>query len=219
MPGRWHVRDVLTFILAAVAVIVALQYLADRTGLPAAALLTVAGLVYGVLPGPNVTLDPRVLLPSVTPPLIYSAALNSSLLAIRENMRTVISLSIGLVLATAVVTGIGMDLFVPWVGLVRARGRRGRRRRAGRRAVPHRPGGRAGRRRPGRAAAQADHDHRGRGAAQRRHRADHADRGGHRGDQRRLLVRGRRPALPAVRGGRPALRRGRGHHRAAAAIR
>jgi len=111
------VLDVLTFILAAMAVIVALQYLADRTGLPAAALLTVAGLVYGVLPGPNVTLDPHVILTFVIPPLIYSAALNSSLLAIRENMRTVISLSIGLVLATAVVTGIGMDLFVPGVGL------------------------------------------------------------------------------------------------------
>src|SRR5438477_372286 len=111
------VLDVLTFVLAAVAVIVVLQYLADRTGLPAAALLTVAGLVYGVLPGPNVTLDPHVILTFVIPPLIYSAALNSSLLAIRENMRTVISLSIGLVLATAVVTGIGMDLFVPGVGL------------------------------------------------------------------------------------------------------
>src|ERR1700751_6274793 len=109
--------DVLTFILAAVAVIVALQYLADRTGLPAPALLTVAGLVYGVLRGPTVPLDPHVILTFVIPPLIYSAALNSSLLAIRENMRTVISLSIGLVLATAVVTGIGMDLFVPGVGL------------------------------------------------------------------------------------------------------
>src|SRR6266536_522283 len=111
------VLDVLTFVLAAVAVIVALQYVADRTGLPAAALLTVAGLVYGVLPGPNVTLDPHAILTFVIPPLIYSAALNSSLLAIRENMRAVISLSIGLVLATAVVTGIGMDLFVPGVGL------------------------------------------------------------------------------------------------------
>src|SRR5882724_6376847 len=111
------VLDVLTFVLAAMAVIVVLQYLADRTGLPTAALLTVAGLVYGVLPGPNVTLDPHVILTFVIPPLIYSAALNSSLLAIRENMRTVISLSIGLVLATAVVTGIGMDLFVPGVGL------------------------------------------------------------------------------------------------------
>src|SRR6476469_9614072 len=95
------VLDVLTFILAAMAVIVVLQYLADRTGLPAAALLTVAGLVYGVLPGPNVTLDQHVILTFVIPPLIYSAALNSSLLAIRENMRTVIR----------------MDLFVPGVCL------------------------------------------------------------------------------------------------------
>ncbi len=109
--------DLLTFILAATAVIVALQFLADRTGLPAAALLTVAGLVYGVLPGPNPTLHPHVILTFVIPPLIYSAALNSSLLAIRKNLRAVISLSIGLVLATAVVVGIGMDLFVPGMGL------------------------------------------------------------------------------------------------------
>jgi NhaP-type Na+/H+ or K+/H+ antiporter len=101
------VLDALAFVLAAVAVIVALQYLADRTGLPAAALLTVAGLVYGVLPGPNLTLDPHLILTFVIPPLIYSAALNSSLLAIRENLRAVISLSIGLVLATAVLVGIG----------------------------------------------------------------------------------------------------------------
>ena len=109
--------NLLTFILAAVAVIVILQFLADRTGLPAAALLTVAGLVYGVLPGPNVTLDPHLILTFVIPPLIYSAALNSSLLAIRANLRVVISLSIGLVLATAVVVGAGMDLFVPGVSL------------------------------------------------------------------------------------------------------
>jgi monovalent cation/hydrogen antiporter len=108
---------VLAFILAAVAVIMVLQFLADRTGLPAAALLTVAGLVYAVLPGPNLTLDPHVILTFVIPPLIYSAALNSSLLAIRKNLRTVISLSIGLVLAAALLTGMGMYLFVPGVGL------------------------------------------------------------------------------------------------------
>ena len=109
--------SVLTFVLAAVAIILLLQFLADKTGLPAAALLTIAGLIYGVLPGPNLALDPHVILTFVIPPLIYSAALNSSLLAIRENMRVVISLSIGLVLATAVVVGIGMDLFVPGVSL------------------------------------------------------------------------------------------------------
>ena len=109
--------ELLALGLAAVAVIVALQILADRTGLPAAALLTVAGLIYAVLPGPNLTLNPDLILTLVIPPLIYSAALNSSLLAIRTNLRAVISLSIGLVLATALAVGLGFDLFVPGVGL------------------------------------------------------------------------------------------------------
>lgn len=109
--------ELLAFVLGGVAVIVALQLLADRTGLPVAALLTLAGLLYAVLPGPNLTLDPHVVLTFMIPPLIYSAALNSSLTAIRENLRTVISLSIGLVLATAVITGVGMMLFVSGVGL------------------------------------------------------------------------------------------------------
>ena len=103
--------------LAAVAVIVALQILADKTGLPAAALLTVAGLIYAVLPGPNLTLNPDLILTLVIPPLIYSAALNSSLVAIRTNLRAVISLSIGLVLATSLAVGAGFALFVPGVGL------------------------------------------------------------------------------------------------------
>jgi Na+/H+ antiporter len=109
--------ELLAFVLAAVTVIVAAQLVANRTGLPAAALLTLAGLLYAGLPGPNLILDPRVILTFVIPPLIYSAALNSSLTAIRKNLRTVISLSIGLVLATAVLAGVGMRLFVPEVGL------------------------------------------------------------------------------------------------------
>ena len=109
--------ELLAFVLLAVAVIVVLQLVANRTGLPAAALLTLAGLLYAVLPGPNLTLDPHAILTFVIPPLIYSAALNASLMAIRKNLRTVISLSIGLVLATGVIIGIGMGLFVPEVGL------------------------------------------------------------------------------------------------------
>ncbi len=103
--------------LAAVAVICVLQLLADRTRLPAAALLTAAGLVYALLPGPNLTLDPHVILTLVIPPLIYSAALNASLLGIRKNLRVVISLSIGLVLVTALLVGVGLSLVVPGAGL------------------------------------------------------------------------------------------------------
>src|SRR6202020_2853759 len=109
--------ELLALGLVAVAVICVLQLLAEKTGLPAAALLTVAGLIYALLPGPNLTLEPELILTLVIPPLIYTAALNASLLAIRKNLRTVISLSIGLVLATSVLTGVGLDLAVPGIGL------------------------------------------------------------------------------------------------------
>lgn len=109
--------QLLAFVLAAVTVIVVVELVAERTGLPAAALLTLSGLVYAALPGPNVVLDPDVVLTFVLPPLLYSAALNSSLQAIRKNLRAVISLSVVLVLVTALLVGLGLDLFVPGLGL------------------------------------------------------------------------------------------------------
>ncbi len=108
---------VLALVLAAVLAITVIEILAERTGLPAAALLTIAGLAYAVLPGPNLELDPEIILTFVLPPLLYSAALNSSLLAIRRNLRPVISLSVVLVLVTALLVGVGTHLFVPGVTL------------------------------------------------------------------------------------------------------
>jgi Na+/H+ antiporter len=103
----------LLLLLAAVAVIVAVRWIAEHTGLPAAALLTLVGIGYALLPGPNVTLDPHLVLTLVLPPLLYSAALDASLTAIRRNLRTVVSLSVLLVLVTAVLVGVGMELLVP----------------------------------------------------------------------------------------------------------
>jgi monovalent cation/hydrogen antiporter len=108
-----HAETVILLVLAAVAVIVAARWLAGRTGLPAAALLTVAGLVYALLPGPNLSLDPEIVLSVLIPPLLYSAALDSSLIAIRANIRTVVGLSVLLVLVTALVIGAGFALWVP----------------------------------------------------------------------------------------------------------
>lgn len=102
----------LGFILAAAAVIVAVRWVEEKSGLPSAALLTVIGIVYAVLPGPNAELHPDFVLAFVLPPLLYSAALDSSLLAIRRNMRIVVSLSVVLVLLTALVVGMGFALFV-----------------------------------------------------------------------------------------------------------
>src|SRR5690349_4916479 len=105
-------ETLLLLVLAAVAVIVAVRWFADRTGLPAAALLTIVGIAYALLPGPNLSLDPHVVLTLVIPPLLYSAALDSSLTAIQRNLRTVVSLSVLLVAATAIVIGVGFGLFV-----------------------------------------------------------------------------------------------------------
>ncbi|SCF06358.1 sodium/proton antiporter, CPA1 family [Micromonospora viridifaciens] len=102
----------LLFVLAAVAVIVLVRWIASRTGLPAAALLPLLGIAYALLPGPNVSLDPGIVLTVVLPPLLYSAALDSSLLGIRRNLRIVVSLSVVLVLLTALLVGIGFHLFV-----------------------------------------------------------------------------------------------------------
>jgi CPA1 family monovalent cation:H+ antiporter len=110
--ARVSPETLLLLVLAAVAVIVAVRWVAERTGLPAAALLTVIGIGYAVLPGPNLPLDPHVVLTLVIPPLLYSAALDSSLTAIRRNLRSVVSLSVLLVAATAIVIGVGFGLFV-----------------------------------------------------------------------------------------------------------
>jgi CPA1 family monovalent cation:H+ antiporter len=106
------VEATLVFILAAVAVVVAVRWTSERTGLPSAALLTIVGILYAVLPGPNIELAPKLVLTFVIPPLLYSAALDSSLIDIRRNLRTVISLSVALVLANALLIGLGFSLFV-----------------------------------------------------------------------------------------------------------
>src|SRR3954451_20719723 len=110
--GVVDIETTLLFVLAAVAVVVIVHWLDDRTGLPTAALFTVIGIGYALLPGPNVELDPHLILTVVLPPLLYSAALDSSLLAIRRNLRTVVSLSVLLVLVTAVLIGITFGTFV-----------------------------------------------------------------------------------------------------------
>ena len=109
--------DILVFLVAGVALVLIIEAVAEKTNLPSAALLTVAGLVYALLPGTNIELDPHVILTFILPPLLYSAALNSSLLAIRKNLRSVVSLSVFLVLVTALLVGVGLHLVLPSITL------------------------------------------------------------------------------------------------------
>jgi CPA1 family monovalent cation:H+ antiporter len=87
--------------LIALASVLAAELVARRFRLPNAVILVVVGLAYGELPGPNLSLEPHIVLTVILPPLLYSTALRASLLDIRSNLRAVMSLSVGLTLATA----------------------------------------------------------------------------------------------------------------------
>ena len=108
------------FALATVAVIVAVGRFSHWSGLPDAVVLTIVGLVYAVLPGRNLRLSPDIVLDLVIPPLLYNAALGSSLLALRSRLRTVVSLSVVLVALTAMTVGGLLAALVPAMPLAAA---------------------------------------------------------------------------------------------------
>ena len=99
--------------LAALGCVLVAAPLGRRLRVPSAVLLVLVGLTYGFAPGPNLTLDPDVVLTLVIPPLLYSTALSASLLEIRTHLRVVGSLSVGLVLATTFAVAGMLVLVVP----------------------------------------------------------------------------------------------------------
>ncbi|OZF07929.1 Na+/H+ antiporter [Rhodococcus sp. 15-1154-1] len=110
---RNYVLSILGLVLAATALIVLAQVVSEKSSIPAAALLTVAGLAVSTSSLPDIVLDPELVLTLVIPPLLYSAALNSSLVAIRRNVWTILSLSVALVVVTASIVGVGLALLIP----------------------------------------------------------------------------------------------------------
>lgn len=92
--------------------------LARRTPVPAPLLLVAAGLVAAYVPGvPEYGLDPHIVLPLLLPPLLYTAAVDSSYLDLRANLRPVALLSVGYVLFATVVVGYAAYLVVPGLSL------------------------------------------------------------------------------------------------------
>ncbi len=87
---------------------------ARRFNLSAPVLLVLAGLAASAVPGvPAYHLDPDVVLTFFLPPLVYSAAIGSSLTAVRANARPIGLLSVGLVAFTAAVVAVVARLVVP----------------------------------------------------------------------------------------------------------
>ena len=92
----------------------AIAALARRRGVAAPILLVLTGLAASYIPGvPEFRLSPDLVLFAVLPPLVYTTALESSYLNLRDNVRTLALLSVGLVLFTALVVGGAARLDVP----------------------------------------------------------------------------------------------------------
>jgi len=93
-----HEQLILMGLLLAVA---ALLVAAPALHIPYPILLVLGGLALGFIPGvPTLQLPPELVLIAFLPPLLYSAAFFTSLRDLRESIRPIGTLAIGLVLAT-----------------------------------------------------------------------------------------------------------------------
>ncbi len=76
--------------------------------------LVAVGLAVSFIPGiPEFQIEPELILVLVLPPLLYSAALDSSFLNIKANVRPIGLLAVGLVLFTTLAVGFAVHLVLP----------------------------------------------------------------------------------------------------------
>ncbi len=105
-----------TVVLVAISVLGAA--LARRLGFIAPLVLLVAGLGLSFVPGlPEIHLKPELVLIGILPPLLYVAALQTSVPAFRHALRPILLLAVGLVIVTAFVIGFVVHALLPAVPL------------------------------------------------------------------------------------------------------
>src|SRR6476619_1656270 len=86
-----------------VATVIAVAGICSRFDLPAPLVLIVVGVVGSYLPFvPDIALEPEVVLFGLLPPLLYAAAIQTSLVDFNANRRAILLLSVGLVAFTTV---------------------------------------------------------------------------------------------------------------------
>ncbi|MGA9347067.1 MAG: Na+/H+ antiporter [Nocardioidaceae bacterium] len=102
--GRVHAA---LWIVVLVATVTVVTGAARRSPVPAPLLLTLVGLGASYIPSiPEVELTPDLVLIGFLPPLLYAAALETSLVDFRANRRPIALLSVGLVIVNTIVVGL-----------------------------------------------------------------------------------------------------------------
>jgi Na+/H+ antiporter len=100
-----------------VAVVIAVAGLCSKFDLPSPLVLIVVGVVGSYLPFiPDIMLEPDVVLFGLLPPLLYAAALQTSLVDFNANRRSILLLSVGLVAFTTAGVGLLVHTLLPDLG-------------------------------------------------------------------------------------------------------
>ena len=108
--------DVALFLIALAVGVLAGVVVARRLGIPSPLLLVVAGVAASFLPFvPQVHLEPEMVLLGLLPPLLYAAALSSSLVDFNTYRRPILLLSVGLVAFTTIGVGWLVHALVPGI--------------------------------------------------------------------------------------------------------
>ncbi|MDP9026953.1 MAG: cation:proton antiporter, partial [Actinomycetota bacterium] len=114
-------RVAVVWVVAFVVVTVTITGFSGRVGWSAPLVLIVVGAIASFLPGvPHIVIDPELVLYGVIPPLLFAAAIRTSLRDVRARNDSILALSVGLVAFTVVVVGFVGWMLMPAIGLAAA---------------------------------------------------------------------------------------------------
>jgi CPA1 family monovalent cation:H+ antiporter len=100
--------------LGLLVVVALLASIGHRFSVPYPIVFVLGGLALAVIPGmPGIALNPDLVLVIFLPPLIYAAAQETSLVEVKQNVRPILRLAVGLVLATMVAVAVVAHLLAP----------------------------------------------------------------------------------------------------------
>lgn len=109
-----HPVETFELVLALLAAVIALHWLASRIGFPPSAALLLGGGALAFLPGiPEISLDPELALVLFLPPLLMDGAYYTAFGRFRRHLPGILSLAVGAVLFTTLVVAVTTKWLVP----------------------------------------------------------------------------------------------------------
>src|SRR5689334_14028837 len=104
----------LELVLGLLVAVIALSLLAPTLRVPSPVLLVLGGVLLALIPQvPDIVLAPDLAFLLFLPPLLYSAAFDTSVRDLRAHLPPILSLAIGLVLATTCAVALVVHLVLP----------------------------------------------------------------------------------------------------------